>query len=148
MDKGWEDLVGVFSALQGLGIEWMIVGSFSLFIKGLVDSFNDIDIIVHPGAFPRVSEAVRDLGHSPELRDHGNWQELSFSISVNGRKHEVSIITSGNDDIYIRKLAGREFAEWKDLRLPLIRISDQADAYRETGKKEKAGWMRKIIENL
>lgn len=62
MDNKLQVLVKIAKALNAKGVRWAVGGSTLLFIKGIVFSYNDIDIVVVLEDAEKAREALKEIG--------------------------------------------------------------------------------------
>lgn len=126
-------------------LKWALIGSTNMALQGMDVSPHDIDIIVNVDDFGKTRNAFSDLRPSPA--EKSKYGGLKFKLVIEGV--EIEIIGEGrNDGVYIHSLLENKltYIDVDGTKIPCFRLEVEAEAYSKTNREEKAGMIRKFIE--
>ena len=88
------DLPGLLRALDGAGVEFIIVGGVAATVHGSAGLTQDLDVVYRrtPGTLPRVVEALR--GHAPYLRGAPPGLPFRWDVDTVARGLNFTLETS------------------------------------------------------
>ena len=78
LDNKLYTLSMIANCLNANGITWAVGGSTMLFLKGLVDSFHDIDLMVDEQQVEKAHLLLADMGHELPFKDNPAFQTRHF----------------------------------------------------------------------
>lgn len=148
MDPKLQVLVKIANALNAKGVRWAVGGSALLFLKGIVFSFNDLDISVMLEDSQKAREALKEIGdyHSSErLSKSKVFDEFTIDgvdvdlvsgmiLESYGKEYDVSF---KNENVEHMELEGADII--------LDSLEAWYEIYNLQGRSEKARYIKDYL---
>lgn len=151
IDKKLDVLARVAGALNAEGVTWAVGGSLLLFIKGLVPSFNDIDLMVAEADAGRARDVLLRLGTlMPPLPTDKYKTRVFLEFDIDGVDLDLiagfTIVNKGLDYYFpLLKRNIEEYALMGELRIPLQSLEDWRLYYRLMDRPDRAELIDRAI---
>lgn len=138
----------VSSELNELDVEWAVIGSTNLAIHGMQVKPNDLDLVVPREKIFEVEKTFSDHVREEVTEKTSGKDSLKFyetKLDIQGI--EIHILGESEDDIYFSKVVEgrREFMDVKNIKVPCLTLENEAQAYSETDREEKAEKIREFM---
>jgi len=147
----YESLQILYKALKDSDIKWVITGSLGFALHGMNVSVNDIDIQTDKhGAF-HIANIFRSNIVTPiELSESKKIRSYLGELNINGVKIEImgdlqKKLSSGNWECPVSVEEHLEIIEYKGMKLPVLSLEYEEQAYRTLGRIEKANRIREWL---
>ena len=145
MDPRIVIIVKIAKALNEKEIKWAIGGSVLLYLKGIVFSFNDLDIMIKEEDVIKAREALMAIGeYRPS--DRKSDAKIFEEFTVDGLDIDVIsglVITAyGNTYDCSFKNEGVEHMEIEGVDIPLDSLDAWYEIYSLQGRVEKARYIK------
>lgn len=138
--------------LHDASIDWALTGSTSFALQGVPLDPGDVDLqTTESGAYyleEQFSGQVREsvtFVESEEMRSHlGELVVDGISVEVIGDLQKRD--SDGSWEPPVDVTDHREFVEVQDLRVPVLSLDYEAQAYERLGRTERASLLREYVE--
>lgn len=147
----WEAILERLVALtQGHNVEWCLVGSAALAVRGLDVSPGDVDLVTSEQGAEDLDRLLRDQRIEPLQRSEG-WIWRSFGRAfLGGRLEWVGGVNDGADrpeasDYGPTALSRLEVVRWRGIDLKVPPLDLQLAANERRGRAERAGQIRRWL---
>lgn len=120
----------IASAFNARGLTWAAAASYMLFKRGVVDAFNDLDIVVALEDAGRADALLRTLGNAIAVAPNAGYETDFFGkYEVDGLGVDLmggfSVVTGAGVFNYLfDKAAAPESADVGGVHVPLARLGD------------------------
>jgi hypothetical protein len=143
----------IYETLKDLDITWTITGSLGFVLHGMDVGINDIDLQTDEDGAYRIEDAFRSdvirkvaFSEAEGIRSHfGELIVQEVTIEIMGVLQKK--LPSGEWEPPVDIEKHREFVNFKGMRLPVLSLSYEEQAYRKLGRTEKADkikeWLKK-----
>lgn len=121
-----EGLLKIVSEFAKEGVRWGLACSMNLFIRGLVDEFHDLDLIVDAEDIPKIEEIMQKNGGILVGTGGNGYCESDIYLHYQLGRIDVDIIsgfrviTFGTNFLYNFNAEEIEFMEIDSMQIPLI----------------------------
>ena len=134
----------IYETLKDLDISWAITGSLGFALHGMDVGINDIDLQTNEDGAYRIEDAFRSnvirkiaFSEAELIRSHfGVLSVQEVTIEIMGALQKK--LPSGEWEPPIKVEKHREFIDFEGMRLPVLSLSYEEQAYRKLGRIEKA----------
>ncbi len=147
----WEDILGQLLALtQGQNVEWCLVGSAALAVRGLDVNPGDVDLVTSEQGAEALDRLLRDQRVEPLQRSE-DWIWRSFGRAfLGGRLEWVGGVNDGADrpevsDYGPIALSRLEVVRWRGVELKVPPLELQLAVNERRGRTERAGAIRRWL---
>ncbi|MCB9944572.1 MAG: hypothetical protein H6851_13265 [Geminicoccaceae bacterium] len=143
--RQYEEVEGFFDKIQLEMGNWAILGSFSLFMRGIKIKPNDLDIIADLSVMKRLEGQLfgSAFNGSPEFEETENIR--SYFFRGNCGTFQVEIFSDIENQINRKWLNihlgwqdNVEWIVWEKFCLPVVRASFELEVHRKLGYHKKA----------
>lgn len=123
-----EVFVSLVNELKKFNVGWAIGCSMNLFIRGIVDDFNDVDIIVDSNDIEKIKKIMEEKGAILTGTGGNGFCESDMYMHYQLGRIDVDIIsgfrivTFGTEYYYPYKSWQTDMIEIMDIRVPLIAL--------------------------
>ncbi len=143
----------IYGTLKGLDITWTITGSLGFALHGMDVGINDIDLQTDKDGAYRIEDAFRSnvikevaFSEGEGIRSHfGELSVQEVTVEIMGALQKK--LPSGKWESPVDVEKHREFVDFKGMRLPVLTLSYEEQAYRKLGRTEKADKIREWLTN-
>ena len=133
-------------------VTWVLTGSAGLRLRGVDVPVHDLDVQSNPAG---VDEIVRRLPEA--VRIQPTWsagariRSYYGTMELDGLKVELMgniqrLMPDGSWSQVIDLIAFRSWVSWQNLRVPVLDLAYEAQAYEELGRTEKAVAIRAVLQ--
>lgn len=152
IDRSFRDAVKTLAAALDDGVTWALTGSTSFALQGVPLTPNDVDVqTTEDGAYEierrfasQVVEPV-SFDESASIRSHfGALEQNGLRVEIMGdvRKRRAD----GTWEPPIELASHREFVTVDGVRVPILSLEYEADAYETLGRTERAALLREHVD--
>ncbi len=143
----------IYETLKDLDITWTITGSLGLALHGMDVGINDIDLQTDEDGAYQIEDAFRSnvirkvtFSEAKGIRSHfGELRVREVTVEMMGALQKK--LPSGEWEPPVDVEKHREFVDFEGMRLPVLSLSYEEQAYRKLGRTEKADkikqWLRR-----
>lgn len=123
-----EALFKLVNEFEKLGIRWGLACSMNLFLRGVVDDFHDLDLIVEKDDIHKVKEVMERLGGILKATGGNGYCESNYYMHFQLKRVDVDIIsgfriiTFGTKFLYNYSESEIEFIKVEENEIPLIPV--------------------------
>lgn len=123
-----EALFTLFDELRKADVRWGLACSTNLFIRGIVDEFHDLDLIVDIRSIPKVEKIMKEQGAILKETGGNGYCESDMYMHFQFGRVDVDVIsgfrviTFGTHFEYYFNPEELQFIELKDKNIPLISV--------------------------
>lgn len=148
MQKKLELLQRIAKELNREKIEWGLGGSLLLFVRGIVDQFGDIDLIVKESDVLRVNRLLNKMGILvPKEEDPIYHSKGFFQFDIDGVIVQVmsNLTVKYDDKLYTVPFDEHSIDKWEPFgqeKLPLMYLEDWYVIYQLIRRTEKIERLR------
>ena len=134
----------IYETLEDLDVAWAITGSLGFTLHGMDVGINDIDLQTDEDGAYRIEDAFRSnvirkvaFSEAELIRSHfGVLSIHEVTIEIMGALQKK--LPSGEWEPPIKVENHCEFIDFEGMRLPVLSLSYEEQAYRKLGRTEKA----------
>jgi hypothetical protein len=141
----------IYERLQHLDAPWAITGSLGFALHGMDVPINDIDLQTDRNGAYQIEEMFQ-----PNIVRHVTFSESTVirsyfgELKIAGIKVEImgelqKRVSSGEWETSVDVRKYRQFIDFDGMRLPVLSLEYEEEAYRKLGRLEKAGAIRKWL---
>ncbi|WP_206425329.1 nucleotidyltransferase domain-containing protein [Staphylospora marina] len=140
------------SKLEHTSIVWAVTGSTGMALQGMPVIPSDLDLQTdRDGAYALASlfsdRIVRPVTFSSTERicsHFGAFEILGVQVEIMGDVSKRMPDGKWEDPVDVKQV--RRWVNWRGMRLPVMDLAHEAEAYRRLGRTEKAERIRKWLE--
>jgi hypothetical protein len=141
----------IYETLKDLDITWTITGSLGFALHGMDVGINDIDLQTDKDGAYRIEHAFRSnvirkvaFSEAEGIRSHfGELSVREVTVEMMGALQKK--LPSGEWEPPVDVEKHREFVDFEGMRLPVLSLSYEEQAYRQLGRTEKADEIRQWL---
>ena len=141
----------IYETLKDLDITWTITGSFGFALHSMDVTINDIDLQTDEYGAYQIEDAfrlnvIRKVGflEAEGIRSHfGKLSVEEITVEIMGALQKK--LPSGEWEPPVNVEKHREFVDFEGMRLPVLALSYEEQAYRKLGRIEKADKIREWL---
>lgn len=141
----------IYKRLQHLDAPWVITGSLGFVLHGMDVPINDIDLQTDQNGAYQIedafqSEVVRHVTFSEATVIRSYFGELKIAgirVEIMGELQKK--LPSGEWETPVDVRQHRQFIDFDGMRLPVLTLAYEAEAYEKLGRLEKANAIRKWL---
>ncbi len=134
----------IYETLKDLDITWVITGSLGFALHGMEVEINDIDLQTDKDGAYRIEGAFRSnvirkvkFSEAQGIRSHfGELRVHEVTVEIMGALQKK--LPSGEWESPVDVEKYRDFIDFEAIRLPVLSLSYEEQAYRKLGRTEKA----------
>ena len=154
MNKYLDVLRKIYDQLENNSINWAITGSFNFWLQGLTIKVNDIDIQTDEDGAYQIEKRLKAFQvKSVIFSSADNIQSHFGELNIDGVKVEIM------GDIQKKNPNGdwenptdlsryKKFVEIEGMRVPVLSLDYEYDAYLKLGRYEKAELLKNWLDKL
>lgn len=123
-----EALFNLTEEFNRSGIRWGVACSMNLFLRGIVDEFHDLDLIVEEEDIPKIKSVMEKLGGILKATGGNGYCESNCYMHYQLRRVDIDIIsgfriiTFGTKFLYNYNESEIEFIKVEENEIPLIPV--------------------------
>jgi len=141
----------IYETLKDLDITWTITGSLGFALHGMDVGINDIDMQTDEDGAYRIEDAFRSnvirkvaFSEAEGVRSHfGKLRIQEVTVEIMGALQKK--LSSGEWEPPVDVEKHREFVDFEEMKLPVLSLSYEEQAYRKLGRTEKANKIREWV---
>lgn len=134
----------IYETLKDLDITWTITGSLGFALHGMDVGIKDIDLQTDEDGAYRIEDAFRSnvirkiaFSEAEGIRSHfGELSVQDVTVEIMGALQKK--LPSGEWELPVDVEKHREFVDFERMRLPVLPLSYEEQAYRKLGRTKKA----------
>ena len=143
----------IYEALKNLDITWAITGSLGFALHGMPVVINDIDLQTDKDGAFRIeaafrSDVIRNVVFSETQKIRSYFGELSITyvkVEIMGDLQKKLSDGKWESPVDVKHL--REFINFKGMKLPVLPLAYEEQAYRILGRIEKADKIKQWVQD-
>jgi len=132
-------------------LDWVITGSVGMALQGVPLEVHDIDLQAGEATVYRIEQllaeyVVQPLAYRPSARIRSHFGCLRVAgVPVELMGALQKLLPDGRWEEPVDVCQYRRFVVWEELRLPVLSLPYEAQAYRLLGRNEKADLLERFL---
>ena len=127
-------------------IDWVLFGGVNLTLKGVVDKYTDVDILISNDDLEKVYKLFLDKNPSP-IKDFASGEARCFGFKADGV--EPHFCAEYGHGFYYKKAFIEGCIELFDIgnvEIPTLKLDSEVDCYDYIGRPKRAQLIKSFIE--
>jgi len=153
IEKSYLDVLRqIVELLDGIQFDWAVTGSLGMVLQGMDLPVHDIDIQTDEDGAYEIERRLADFVVKPVLfKGSDRMRSRLGKLSIDGIQVEIMGAIQkrqpdGDWDPPVQVADHRRWVEIKDLKVPVLALEYEADAYQLMGREDRAAQIRKWLE--
>jgi hypothetical protein len=140
----------IIDAIKDMNLRWALVGSTALAIHGVGVEVHDIDINTDPKSICQIGELLKEYVIEPvHYKETEKFKSIYGLFNIFGVQVEIFTDLECHTDGIWQKISNPHkiiMKEYEGIRIPLIDLREEYEAYKKLGRIDKANKILEVLE--
>ena len=138
--------------MQGIQFDWAVTGSLGMVLQGMDLPVHDIDIQTDEDGAYEIERRMAEFVVKPVLfKGSDRMRSRLGKLAIDGIQVEImgaiqKRLPDGSWESPVQVAEHRRWAEIKDLKVPVLSLEYEAEAYQVMGREDRSAQIRKWLE--
>jgi hypothetical protein len=142
------DVLKILSDNINKTTNWTLMGSMSLALHGMAVNVKDIDILTNKKGVFEIEKALnRYVITTTKIKQYSDRKAYRVVLNIKGI--EVEALADIQENLQEKsRLSAKQFVEFNKLKLPIVDLTRELNAYKNWGKPNKVKLIEEYLKRL